>query len=74
MNEIFERIFWEVGKRYGMTDWWEIFDSEVFEEVCEGIAFEMGWTLDEGDEDYFDVCDRNSTKFCEWAGEMAEDL
>lgn len=37
-KEIFDTIFHEVGKRYNLTAWFEIFDSEVFEEVKQEIA------------------------------------
>ena len=36
--EIFDKIFMEVGAKYNLTAWYEIFDSEVFEEVVAEIC------------------------------------
>ena len=61
--EIFEEIFWAVGEAYGLTGWWEIYDSEIFEEVEARIA------------QTFEVEDASEVDgFLEWANEMAEDL
>ena len=59
MFEKFEEIFWMVGKRYNLTNWWDIFDSEVFEEVEEEIFARYG---------------ENPKGYNEWVKEMAEDL
>ena len=61
--EIFERIFWEVAEDKGITAWWELFDSEDFEEVEERIA------------EYFGEADAADVpEFLDWHNEMAEDL
>ena len=62
MKEMFGKVMMEIGRGYGMTEWWEIFDSEVFEEVeteCESRFGEM-----EGFQ----------TEWSEWTEEMSEDL
>ena len=40
--EIFEEIFWQIGEEHGLTDWWEIYDSEIFDEVADRIAERFG--------------------------------
>lgn len=62
-TEIFEEIFWQVGEENGLTSWWEIFDSEVFDEVERRIA------------ERFSVADAYEVEgFLDWNNEMAEDL
>ena len=36
--EIFDDIFWEVADELGISAWYELFDSERFEEVENRIA------------------------------------
>ena len=62
MTEIFWEIFWEVGEANGCEDWWEIFDSEVFDLVEDEIASRFG------------VAVLDSAEYTEWCTEMAEDL
>jgi len=62
MREIFWDIFWEVGEAFDRFDWWEIFDSDVFDEVEKAIAERFGAEVLDSDE------------FCDWYNEMAEDL
>ena len=61
--EIFEEIFWEVADELNITTWWELFDSEDFEEVENRIAK----TFDEADA-------ADVPFFLDWHNEMAEDL
>lgn len=61
--EIFDEIFWTVADELGITNWWELFDSENMDEVERRIAK----AFDE--EDPSDV-----EFFTEWYNEMAEDL
>ena len=62
-TEIFEEIFWQVGEEYGLTGWWEIYDSEAFDEVEDRIAKRFG------------VADASEVpEFSEWNDEMAGDL
>ena len=37
-REMMEEIFWTVGEEHGTSTWYEIYDSDLFEEVCERIA------------------------------------
>lgn len=60
--ERFDEIFWEVGHEHDCEEWYEIFDSELFDEVTEKIADEFGVSVIESEE------------FTEWVNEMAEDL
>ena len=61
--EIFEEIFWQVGEEFGLTTWWEIFDSEAFEIVETRIAKQFGVSEVTEIEGY-----------TEWYNEMAEEL
>ena len=73
MFEKFEEIFWMVGERYNVNEWYEIFDSELFDEVIEEIARVNGLKWSE-DDDVFDLVDDNVEGFADWYHEMAEDL
>lgn len=61
--EIFDEIFWTVADELGISAWWELFDSDNFEEVEKRIAK----AFDE--EDAVEV-----PFFLDWSNEMAEDL
>ena len=65
-KEIFDTIFNEVGKRHNLTAWWEIFDSEVFEEVKQEIAKYFNVSVSEL---YTSV-----EGYAEWHYEMCMDL
>ena len=65
MYELFEEIFWEVGEENNLTAWWEIYDSEIYDTVCERIAERMGISEEELGE---------REDFREWDSEMAEEL
>ena len=69
----FDEIFWMVGERHNVTNWWEIFDSELFDEVMEEIARRAGiiWNYDD---DLLDLEDDNVVGFCDWYSEMADEL
>ena len=68
-----DKIFWMIGKKHNINTWWEIFDSELFNEVCEEIARTYGITWN-NDDDLFDkLCDEVKG-FSEWNKEMAEEL
>ena len=61
--EIFDEIFWEVADELNITTWWELFDSEDFEEVENRIV------------KAFDEADAADVPFfLDWHNEMAEDL
>jgi hypothetical protein len=36
--QVFNKIFWEVGDKHNLNTWYEIFDSEVFNEVVSEIC------------------------------------
>lgn len=62
-TEIFEEIFWTVGEENNLTSWWEIFDSEIFEEVERRVA------------ERFNVAEACEVEgFCDWSNEMAWEL
>jgi len=73
-RENMEEIFWAVGEEHGVSNWYEIFDSDLFEEVCERIARTLG--LDRGEYDLWsEMLDWTiGGEFSEWMSEMAEDL
>lgn len=58
MYEIFEEIFWQVAEENGFTAWYELFDSELMEEVESRIEARCGLS-----DEYFI-----------WYNEMAEEL
>ena len=60
---MFEEIFAEVMTEMGITEWYELFDSEGFDEVERRIAEVFG--VESADE---------VDGFTEWASEMAMDL
>ena len=62
MTEIFEEIFWQVADELDITAWWELFDSEEFDEVENRIYERCGAEALE------------SAEFIAWFNEMAEDL
>ena len=63
MFECFEKIFDEVMNELGLDGWWELFDSEDFDEVEYRICRAYG------------VANANEVEgFTEWYNEMAEDL
>jgi hypothetical protein len=37
-TQVFNQIFWEVGAKHQLNAWYEIFDSEVFNEVVAEIC------------------------------------
>lgn len=69
----FDEIFWMVGEVHDETEWYSIFDSDLFNEVVEEIAHRAGLTWDDND-DVFDLVFDNVEGFEEWYNEMAEDL
>lgn len=62
-EEFFEEIFWEVAEEAGLTSWWEVFDSEVMDEVDARIASCFGV------EDATEVAG-----YLDWYNEMAMEL
>ena len=73
-REMMEEIFWTVGEEHGTSVWYEIYDSDLFEEVCERIARVLG--LDRGEYDFWsEMLDWEvGGEFTEWLNEMAGDL
>jgi hypothetical protein len=63
---VFNKIFGEVGAKHNLTKWWEIFDSEVFEEVKQEIAKYFNVSVSEL---YTSV-----EGYAEWHYEMCMDL
>lgn len=61
--EIFEEIFWQVGEEHGLDSWWEIYDSEIFDEVADRIAERFG--VSEAEE---------IPEFQSWVEEMTDEL
>ncbi len=61
--DVFDEIFYDVMDELGLSDWWELFDSEVFDEVEIRIA------------ERFSVAEVTEIEgFVEWYNTMAEDL
>ena len=60
--QIFDKIFWEVGAKHNLTTWYEIFDSEVFDEVVSEIC------------KYFNATPDQIIGFNEWCDEMYWEL
>ena len=61
--DLFEEIFDEVMDDLGLTGWWELFDSERFDEV--------EWRIAEA----LEVEDIDEVEwFNDWVSEMADDL
>lgn len=61
--EIFEKILMEVGAKYNLDTWYEIFDSEVFNEVEIEICKYFNTTTSNQIEGYLD-----------WFNDMCEEL
>ena len=61
--EIFDEIFWTVADELGITAWWELFDSDNFDEVEKRItkAFDEENAI-------------NVPFFSDWFNKKAEDL
>ena len=72
-REMMEEIFEGVCRENNMA-WYEVFDGDLFEVVCEKIARAMG--LDIGDYDtWCDMLDWEvGGEFSEWINEMGGDL
>lgn len=62
MVEKFEEIFWQVGDENGVNEWYNIFDSDLFDVVRDRIVNEFDDDVLESDE------------FLDWYDEMCEDL
>ena len=61
--DVFDEIFEVVMDELGLSDWWELFDSEAFDEVEIRIA------------ERFSVTEVTEIEgFVEWYNTMAEDL
>ena len=61
--DVFDEIFYDVMDELGLSDWWELFDSEAFDEVEIRIA------------ERFSVAEVTEIEgFVEWYNTMAEDL
>ena len=69
----FNEIFWMVGECNNKTNWWEIFDSELFEEVCKEIARRTKVHYD-NDNVLFNVLYTQVKGFSKWYNELMEDL
>ena len=74
MREMMEEIFEEVRVENGSLSWYEVFDSDLFEVVCERIAGRLG--LDRGEYDFWaEMLDWEvGGEFTEWYNEMSGDL
>ena len=64
MMELFEEIFSAVCEKNDM-DWYEVFDGALMDEVNDRIMKATGMTMDELED---------NDEYCEWYGDMAEDL
>lgn len=62
MKEMFEKMFEEVMDELGYEDWWELFDGKDFHKVEDRISEKLGYDCWDNEE------------FCDWTGEMADDL
>ena len=69
----FDEIFWAVAEAHNLTAWYEIYDSEVFDEVMEKIVCAAGLVWTDDDDLYMMLCD-NVEGFEAWEQEMAEEL
>ena len=74
MTELFDKIFWEVGDENGKTDWWDIFDTDLFQVVCERIGHELGFSSLGKYEDWIELLDYEVKGFCDWYSDMCEGL
>ena len=73
-REMMEEIFWMVGEEHGTCIWYEIFDSDLFEIVCERIARKLGFT-ELGEYDLWsELLDWETEEFSGWYSEMVGDL
>jgi len=62
MYEMFEEVFAEVMEELGLSEWYELFDSDEFAMVEERITERLGYDCYECEE------------FCDWERTMGEDL
>lgn len=62
MQEMFEEVFSQVGQEFGCEGWWEVYDSDLFDVVCERISVRLGYDCWE------------NTEFIMWQSQMGEDL
>lgn len=69
MEEVFSGVCMETG-----SEWYEVFDSDLFEVVCSRIAGMMGLEIGEYDT-WSDMLDWEvGGEFSEWISEMGGDL
>lgn len=72
-REMMEEIFENVCRENGMA-WYEVFDGDLFEVVCEMIAVKMGLNIGEYDT-WCEMLDWEvGGEFTAWISEMGEDL
>ena len=72
-REMMEEIFENVCRENNMA-WYEVFDGDLFEQVCETIARAMGLDIGEYDS-WREMLDWEvGGEFSEWIGEMGGDL
>lgn len=69
----FDEIFNEVMDQYNVNNWWDVFDSDLFDEVVKAIAKDRGFHFCK-DDDIFDVLMDNCEGFENWYQEMANEL
>lgn len=69
----FDEIFNEVMDAHDISDWWELFDSALFNEVVEAIAKEYNFYFCKDDE-IIDVLMNNLEGFEDWYNEMCDEL
>lgn len=62
MRDMFEEVFMEVAEEHDAEAWYEVFDSDLFDIVCDRISARLGHDCQDDDE------------FVEWESEMAMDL
>ena len=62
MFEVFEEVFEEVMEMFGLSGWWQLFDSDKFSVVEGKLVERFGESVLESEE------------FCSWVEEMAADL
>lgn len=62
MRDMFEEVFEGVAEEHGVEEWYEVFDSALFDIVCDRISARLGHDC------------RDDEDFAEWENELAMDL
>lgn len=69
----FDEIFDEVMDQYDVKNWWDVFDSDLFDEVVKAIAKDRGFYFCK-DDDIFSVLMDNLEGFEDWYNKTCDEL